>query len=193
MGLAVEEQKKRLRKRFISARNALSSNDLFSKSRFISSRLINTKAYLDAEVIHCYVSINRQNEVATRNLIEHMLGQGKKVVVPKMEGECRLRHFYIQGLDELTENSFGVAEPKEKKQCSAKVDNFDLIIVPMVSGDMFKNRLGYGKGYYDRFLEGVNATKVGFLFDLQLYNEKLPTDKFDVQLDILITESKIVT
>ena len=193
MGLTVEEEKKRLRKRFVSARNGLSSNELFFKSRLISSRFINTKAYLNADVIHCYISINRQNEVATRNLIEHMLGQGKKVVVPKMEGEGRLSHFYIQGLDELTENSFGVAEPKEKKQCSAKVDNFDLIIVPMVSGDMFKNRLGYGKGYYDRFLEGVNATKVGFLFDLQLYNEKLPTDKFDVQLDILITESKIVT
>src|SRR6056297_1686307 len=193
MGLAVEEQKKRLRKRFISARNALSSNDLFSKSRFISSRLINTKAYLDAEVIHCYVSINRQNEVATRNLIEHMLGQGKKVVVPKIEGQARLSHFYIEGLEELTENSWGVAEPTEKDQSPAEIENLDLIIVPMVSGDRFKNRLGYGKGFYDRFLEGVNATKVGFLFDAQLYENKLPTDNFDVQLDMLITESKIVT
>ena len=192
MDVTVEEQKTRLRKRYITARKTLSSNDHFSKSRFISSRLINTKAYLDADIIHCYVSISRQNEVATRNLIEHMLSEGKKVVVPKMESQGRLSHFYIRGLEELTENRWGVAEPALVDQNTAKVENFDLIIVPMVCGDRYKNRLGYGKGFYDRFLEGVSATKIGFLFDLQLYDEKLPTDKFDVQLDMLITESKIV-
>jgi len=192
MALTVDEQKKRLRKRFISERNALSANDVFSNSRFISSRLINTKAYVDAEIVHCYVSINKQNEVETRNLIQHMLDHGKNVVVPKMEGNGLLSHYYIHSLEELTENSWGVAEPASDDKNSALVDNFDIIIVPMVSGDVHKNRLGYGKGYYDRFLEGIKATKIGFLFDVQLCKNRLPTDKFDIQLDMLITESKIV-
>lgn len=192
MCLKVEGQKRALRKKFLSARNALNSNDLYSKSQFISSKLINTKAYLGAEVIHCYVSMNRQNEVDTRNLIQHMLDQGKRVVIPKMEEQGRLSHYQIQGLDELTENSWGVAEPLHKVNNPVKTKNIDLIIVPMVSGDVFKNRLGYGKGFYDRFLDGLTAIKIGILFDVQLYEKKLPTDKFDVQLDMLITESKIV-
>jgi 5-formyltetrahydrofolate cyclo-ligase len=193
MSLTVDEQKKRLRKRFLSARNTMSSNELYSKSRFITSKLINTEDYLKADVVHCYVSMIRKNEVETRNLIQHMLDHGKKVVVPKMEKMGQLSHYEIKGLDELTENKWGVAEPVKNSTLSVNKSSLELVIVPMVSGDKYKNRLGYGKGFYDRFLEGLHATKIGFLFDLQMYEERLPTDKFDVQLDMLITESKIVT
>lgn len=193
MSLTVVEQKKRLRKRFLSARKALSSNELYLKSRFITSKLISTKEYLKADFVHCYVSMNRKNEVETRNLIQHMLDHGKKVVVPKMENMGQLSHHEIKGLDELTENKWGVAEPIKNSKLSVNKRSIDLVIVPMVSGDKYKNRLGYGKGFYDRFLEGIHATKIGFLFDLQMYEQGLPTDNFDVQLDMLITESKIVT
>jgi 5-formyltetrahydrofolate cyclo-ligase len=122
-----------------------------------------------------------------------MMKHGKEVVVPKMKRSGKLSHFRIDSLDQLTENKWGVAEPRGDKVNLVRPDRIDMVIVPMVSGDMHKNRLGYGKGYYDRFLEGVNAVKAGILFDVQLYQNELPTDSFDVKLDFLITESKIVT
>lgn len=193
MELTVAEQKKRLRNKFLTARKALSSNDLLSKSRFIASKFINTKAYQQSQIIHSYVSINRQNEVETRNLIHHMLDHGKKVVVPKMEKEGKLSHYRIRGLDDLIENNWGVSEPAKDNSQYITSDSIELVIVPMVSGDMDRNRLGYGKGFYDRFLEDTEAVKIGFLFDIQLYGDRLPTDRFDVQLDMLITESMIVS
>jgi 5-formyltetrahydrofolate cyclo-ligase len=193
MSPTVSEQKEALRKQFLSKRKALNSNEVYSKSRFISSSLINTSSYNKAKVIHCYVSISRQHEVETRNLIQHMMKHGKEVVVPKMKRSGKLSHFRIDSLDQLTENKWGVAEPRGDKVNLVRPDRIDMVIVPMVSGDMHKNRLGYGKGYYDRFLEGVNAVKAGILFDVQLYQNELPTDTFDVKLDFLITESKIVT
>ncbi len=190
--MTVEEQKKFLRNKFIAARKDLSTNEVFSKSRFIFSKLINTELYRKAVTIHCYVSISRQNEVETRNVIQHMLAHGKTVVVPKIEKETLLTHYEIDDLGALTENRWGVAEPDANNKTPVAADELDLVIVPMVSGDKKKNRLGYGKGFYDRFLSGVSAPKTGVLFDVQLYDHILPTDRYDVQLDMLITETKIL-
>lgn len=192
MSVTVDKKKRLLRKRYLAARKELTPNEVYSKSRFIFSNLINTEVYKKAETVHCYVSINRQNEAETRNLIQFMLGEGKVVVVPKMEVNGKLSHYKIRDLEELNENRWGVAEPDGDNSRRADVIEFDLIIVPMVAGDKQKNRLGYGKGYYDRFLSGLNTTKAGLLFDLQLCETKLPTDKYDVKMDMLITESAIL-
>lgn len=115
---------------------------------------------------------------------------GKQVVVPKIMGDGKLEHFEINSLDELRENSLGVPEPLAGKKIF--VDNLDLIVVPMVAGDRFKNRIGYGAGYYDRFLQNCPAPKIGLLFDCQLFDGTLPVEEFDIPLDILITESQRV-
>jgi 5-formyltetrahydrofolate cyclo-ligase len=192
MDVPVEEQKRQLRNHFLNARKRLSANDVYAKSRFIFTKLINTTVYKSAETVHCYVSINRQNEVETRNLIQYMLVHGKMVVVPKMGESGLLTHYKIRDLEELHVNSWGVAEPASNNENRIEAAELDLVIVPMVAGDKQKNRLGYGKGFYDRFLNGINAFKTGILFDSQLCGKTLPTDKFDVQLDMLITESAIV-
>lgn len=192
MDRAVNEKKRKLRKRFIELRKKMSAIEVYSKSCFIFSKLINTEEYQNAEIIHCYVSISIQNEVETRNMIQHMLDHGKIVALPKIEKNGRLSHFIIQDLEELQENKWGVAEPVANNKNRLDTNVLDLVIVPMVAGDEQKNRLGYGKGYYDRFLSGLRATKTGVLFDAQLFKNTLPRDKFDVQLDMLITESTLV-
>jgi 5-formyltetrahydrofolate cyclo-ligase len=105
-----------------------------------------------------------------------------------MIGEGKLSHIRLDSLKDLRKNSLGVPEPVGGRKFS--VDDLDLVIVPMVAGDRKKNRIGYGAGYYDRFLTNCSAPKVGLLFDCQLYDDTLPVESFDIPLDILITESE---
>ena len=96
------------------------------------------------------------------------------------------------GLSEpLKVNSYGFLEPTE----NMKIVNPDLIVVPLVAFDKFHNRLGYGKGYYDRFLgkylkKNKNTLTIGIAFSFQKY-KKIPTSKFDIKLDYILTEKGI--
>lgn len=182
------KKKEEIRRLFLDIRQDLSEDDVHIKSEAIVDQVFQLSAFQDASFVHSYVPITKNKEVDTSNLLKHSLGSEKKVVVPKMLGDGKLRHLEIQSLDDLQENSWGVPEPNKGKEIPA--ETLDLIIVPMVAGDRFKNRLGYGKGYYDRFLEKSSATTIGLLFDCQVYKKKLPVEDFDIPLDILITESQ---
>lgn len=181
-------RKEELRRFFLKKRQSLTKHEEKQKSGKIIEQLIQLKLFKAANVIHSYISIKKNREVDTTKLIKNCFERGKSVVVPKMAGEGKLEHFRINSLDELRENSMGVPEPVAGQKKIA-VDNLDLVIVPMVTGDRFKNRIGYGAGYYDRFLDTCPAPKIGLLFDCQLFDGTLPVEEFDVPLDILITES----
>ncbi|MDX1591141.1 MAG: 5-formyltetrahydrofolate cyclo-ligase [Balneolaceae bacterium] len=187
---SVKDKKKQLRDTYTELRKSLNPEITLEKSRKIQKKLIDLDSFMNAEIIHTYISMNDRNEVNTHELIETALQQGKSVVVPRIEDDNRLSHHKIQGLDDLETNDWGVPEPPG--EADTKPAEPDLILVPMVSGDKIRNRLGYGKGYYDRFLKETVGIKVGLLFDIQVYDQVLPTDKYDVQLDLLITESRIL-
>lgn len=180
--------KEELRSYFLEKRKDLSDREKNEKSRRIVDRVLKTKQFQAADTIHSYVSIQKNREVDTFRLIKDCLQMNKKMAVPKIIGEGQLNHFLIDSLVDLRENSWGVPEPVDGKEISVK--ELDLVIVPMVAGDYFKNRIGYGVGYYDRFLKNCSAQKMGLLFDCQLYDRRLPIENFDIPLDILITESQ---
>lgn len=182
------EKKEELRRYFLNERKKLSEKEVEAKSSVIIDQLVQLSAFKEAKVVHSYVSIKKNKEVDTSQLIWHCLDSDKTMVVPKMLGKGKLQHCEIKSFDDLQENSWGVPEPDNGKEIS--VDILDLIIVPMVAGDYLKNRLGYGKGYYDRFLGKSNAITIGLLFDCQLNDDKLPVEEFDIPLDILQTESQ---
>ncbi len=92
---------------------------------------------------------------------------------------------------ELSIGSYGILEPRTEKIRKTRVEDIDLIIVPGVAFDKKGNRIGHGKGYYDRLLDKTNATKIGLAFEFQLLKE-IPTDKHDLPIDILITEKRII-
>lgn len=182
--------KEELRNQFLEKRNALSDNEADEKSQRIIDRVLKTKEFQVADTIHSYVSIQKNREVNTIRFLKTCLQMNKQVVVPKMIGEGQLNHFEIDSLDDLRENNWGVPEPVYGRKISVR--ELDLIIVPMVAGDRNKNRIGYGAGYYDRFLQSCSALKMGLLFDCQLYDNTLPVENFDIPLDILITESELI-
>jgi len=173
----VSAQKKKLRETFLTVRKSLSTRELALLSQSITARLIENPSYLQSGTIHCYVSIEGNSEILTQSLIRDALGRGKRVVVPKMESAGQMAHHQIFSLDELSPNEWGVPEPVAARPVGPS--ELSLVIVPMVGADYKKNRLGYGMGYYDRFLKKTEGVRIGLCLNCTLSWSPLPTNKFD--------------
>lgn len=186
----LKSQKKAVRKHFLQVRSNISDQEKNKANQRIFESVIELDQFKSAETIHIYASMEERNEVDTFHLIEYSLEAGKKVLVPVMQKDAKLIHCEIDSINSFEKNSWGVPEPID--QTPAESCNPDVIFVPMVAGDLEKNRIGYGKGYYDRFLESVSGTKIGLLFEKQLSTKNLPTGPFDVALDLLITENQTI-
>lgn len=184
----LSSSKKELRKFFLDKRMKLSDTEVEKKSERIINRVLESDEFKQAKKVHTYLSIKDKNEVRTFSFIKSCFNRKKTVVVPRIVGNGVMEHIELNSLDDLKVNSWGVPEPDTNT--NVEVNKLNLIIVPMVAGDYAKNRLGYGKGFYDRFLDKSNAVKMGLLFNCQLYEKKLPVESFDIPLDILITESE---
>lgn len=190
MNDSVFDRKNTLRKTFLNVRKSLSAKEIEDISKKITDRLTTQPYFLQSRTIHMYVAMKENCEVLTRDLIRYSLKKGKRVVVPKMESEGRLSHHQIRTVTELKSNRWGVSEPVNDRP--VKLNEIALVIVPMVAADFKKNRLGYGMGYYDRFLSTTNAHRVGLCFNCTLSWVPLPTDNFDQPMNTIITESVIL-
>lgn len=186
------QEKQKLREQFLQRRLQLRDETYLTKSARIIERLKQQPEYQDAEKLHCYVSMQKRHEVNTIPFIKELLDQDKKLAVPVTDFQKNVLHSrYITRFEDLQENKWGVLEPVAGE--IAKPGEFDLVIVPMVGGDYNKNRIGYGKGFYDRFLSesGGAAVAVGLLFEDCLV-ESIPIEEFDIPMDKLITEERVI-
>ena len=133
-------------------------------------------------------------EIDTENIIRHVLAEGKEVRLPYITAGNRMEFAVIRDYDrDLTEGAFGILEPREEIRVAAPgpLPEPDLILIPGVAFDERGGRVGRGKGYYDRFLEGKNTVKVGLAFEAQIVRKKLPLEAHDQLLDGLVTEQKL--
>ncbi|MDD3193068.1 MAG: 5-formyltetrahydrofolate cyclo-ligase [Oscillospiraceae bacterium] len=129
-------------------------------------------------------------EVDTKALIEEALQSGKKVAVPYcIDGTRRMDFYYIRSLADLAPRTFGVLEPVAER-CEKLTDAQNSVcIVPGLAFDRHGFRLGYGKGYYDRFLSGYTGFKIGIVYEGCL-RQRLPHGYYDVPVDLLVTEKR---
>ena len=165
-------EKKILRKELLSLRNTLPEKELSL------SHLEEFTEFKKASMVFCYVSAG--SEVKTLSLIAQML-KTKRVAVPYCtDKEGNMIAVEIKSLDELKEGLFGISEPINPIEFSKK--EIDFVIVPGIAFDKDGYRLGYGKGYYDRFLSDINPYKLG-VCKKELYIEKLPHDEFDIKMN----------
>ncbi len=125
------------------------------------------------------------SEVPTRPLIDRLDERGVAVALPRIEGADLVPVRYIPG-DPTTNTSFGAQEPAGGVRLDPST--IDVVAVPGVAFDRRGRRIGYGGGYYDRFLRGIRAFTVGLAFELQVLNEELPSGSFDVPVDAIVTE-----
>ncbi len=187
--------KKDFRKNFIEGRIQLSPAEICKKSAEIFNRVYTLTEYASAAVVLAYMSFG--NEVMTRSFIERCFRDGKRVALPRVmsfNGKGRsLAVFEIRSINEdLVPGFKGILEPDASVLEMLEPEAVDLAVVPGVAFDKHCNRMGYGAGYYDRFLPQLRSEclKAGVAFDIQLA-EQLPTDEFDFKLDMVITESRI--
>lgn len=184
------KKKETLRQKLLEQRAAISEPEFYGASADIIEELKEQREYQNAETVHCYVSMNGRREVATRELIKEMIARGVHVIVPVTNFENgTLTHIRLTSFSDLQKNKWGVLEPKVGREVSPEI--LDLVIVPMVGGDENCNRIGYGKGFYDRFLKQVNCAKIGLSFEITI-TDKVPTEEFDIPLDKIITEKRIL-
>lgn len=156
-------------------------------SEKILNRLEETELFRRASCIALYHAI--PGEVQTAGFIEKWFDK-KQLLLPLVVGDD-LRLLPYKGSNSLTPGSFGILEPTDTETAVAESD-VDLIIVPGVAFDRQLNRMGRGKGYYDRLLSTLQAHKIGICFNFQL-QESVPVEPFDKKMDIVITENEVIT
>ncbi|MBR0423088.1 MAG: 5-formyltetrahydrofolate cyclo-ligase [Clostridia bacterium] len=145
--------------------------------------------YKNCNTILTYIS--KDIEVDTLEIINKAWEDGKKVAVPACDKETMKMNFYeINSMDDLEKGTFGLLEPK--KDICKKIEETQgtLCFVPGFSFDQEGFRLGYGYGYYDRFLQNFKGTKIGICYNNCITN-KLPHGRYDCSVDILITNAFI--
>ncbi|CDZ24750.1 hypothetical protein CCDG5_1642 [[Clostridium] cellulosi] len=183
-------RKKALRERMKKIRAALSDEERAEKSAKILSNLTKLEEYKNAELVLTYVSL--KFEVDTFAFIETAHNDGKRIAVPRcVEGKPNIDFYYINSIEELEKGSYGILEPRinPKKLCTSRKG---FCVLPGLAFDRYGTRLGYGKGYYDRFLQTFKGTTVGVCFSDVLSRTPLPRGRFDVPAKIIVTEKEII-
>jgi 5-formyltetrahydrofolate cyclo-ligase len=183
-----KHEKQLLRDRARAIRSSLSPAEILEKSERICHNLMDV---LDgANPLMVYVS--KPLEVHTRALIVQLLAQGKTVVVPIIEKETKtLRLSYIEDPAVLSKSTFDVSEPVGH-ELPAWASDVKAVIIPMLAFDKRGNRLGYGAGYYDRFLTShPHMTRIGIAFACQELLE-IPSDPTDAGMDLIVTDTGII-
>lgn len=183
--------KQNLRKKYRDIRRNMTIHQKQNYDNLIYEKMINFYRYQKAEVLLCFVSTDI--EVDTIKLINHAFENGKRVAVPKcLDKNGNMEFFLINSLDELQEDSFGLLEPNE--ETSVMLENYknSICILPGFAFDSSGFRIGFGKGFYDRFLQRYTGIKVGVCYNNCLSNT-LPRGRFDVPADYLVTHKYILT
>lgn len=171
-------------------RRMLSRNEWLESSRSAQHNLLSLPEYCQAGCIAVYAAVH--GEVDTDGIAERALASGKRVLYPATCGmEMVLRE--AVSLNALREGAFGIPEPYPG-EAEHQADEPDLIVVPGVVFDLFGHRIGYGKGYYDRFLRhpGRKACLAGLCHDFQLVDGTVPADRHDIRMDIIVTGRRII-
>jgi len=187
---SIASEKRKLRSRYLNLRRQMGRRLREEYSEQILGHLAGWKPFRDARTVHCFMTIDKNGEVDTGPILQKLVRDGKRVVIPKSEEKTReLRHYLYRGDEQLEKNKWGIPEPVDGEEVGA--DELDLVLVPMIAADRQKHRLGYGLGFYDRFLSQTPALKAGLLFEVFLQRDPLPVEEFDVRLDYLVTEKGI--
>ncbi len=189
MSKACADAKRELRKHSLTMRRNMPKEQKESASKEIYNKLLTLDAIKNATNIMCYVSFN--SEPDTHALIDKLCANGKKLCVPLCDTKSfEMTACRIDGISSLRPGAYGILEPNSLD--AQNPENIDCIIVPgAVFGRNF-HRIGYGKGYYDKFLPlAKNAVKIGICYDSFL-KDKVEAENFDVPLDMIVTEKEVL-
>ncbi|MFQ5900854.1 MAG: 5-formyltetrahydrofolate cyclo-ligase [Thermodesulfobacteriota bacterium] len=183
-------RKEEIRKHCLKERLKLSSDEVLEKGIDIQNRFLELKEFRLSDSLALYAGF--KNEVMTDNIFRSSLEQGKRVFYPRVFIDRRRLAFYeVSEKEELSVGPYDIPEPTRKR--SAPVSSFDLIVVPGVAFDIHGNRLGYGKGYYDKTLSAVDGdiSVIGLAYEFQVLLE-VPAFSHDIKVNKIVTEDRVI-
>ncbi len=180
-------EKKEIRKQIFKLREEVSKQQIILDSHKITEKIIHMRQFAEAPCIFAYMDV--RGEVMTRELIRRAWDENKKVAVPKVLGES-LKFYYITEFSQCTLGCLDIPEPDSNG--SEAVCDGAFMIMPGMAFDRQRHRVGYGGGYYDRYLEKNRCcicAAVAFSWQVQ---EHVPYNSYDIIPDYLITEKEII-
>lgn len=182
--MTIQEEKKKLRKEIKQQIAGLSEKYCRTADREIQKKAAEYIRENPTDTIFCFVGTNL--EIDTKPILKEILRSGKRLGVPKCIEKGLMEVYEIRSLDELQTGSYGILEPKEGLPW-INPDNIGIALVPCLSCDKDGWRLGYGGGFYDRYLIRTPAKRV-VLCRSVLMRADIPREELDLQMDIVITE-----
>ncbi len=188
MSGVISEEKVMLRNHYKDMRKKMTREYKRNLDLEIALKVIMSDLFIKAEHILFYMAT--KYEVETRNMIKAALICGKKVSLPRCKPDGTMEFYRINSLLDVKEGSFGILEPERNPENLSLDFENSLCIVPGLSFDPEGNRLGYGKGFYDKFLRTYKGTSMGLCY-ASFVKWSIPTGKYDVPVDYLVTDSNI--
>ena len=181
--------KKDLRSHYLNLRDTLPSASILNLSLGIANVALKLPIW-QLDYFHIFLSISEKKEVDTSFMLSILQGKDKNVVLPKIEGDGILNHYLLTDSTRLKKNKWNIPEPVDGIE--VPTSKIDVVFIPLLAFDLNGNRVGYGKGFYDRFLAQCRSDvkKIGLsLFEA----EDIITDcnENDIALDYCVTPKKI--
>ena len=181
--MSVSIEKAALRKHLLEKRDATSAELRDIASEKIHENLKKNSSFINAQNIACYFPIG--SEVNTHNIMLDTLEQGKNLLLPKIIGD-NIEFYIVSNLEKLEKGRFEIMEPKDSCERTKKID---CVLIPTVGVSKSGVRLGYGHGYYDRFLLSTDAMKISLTYSKQVI-KSIPNDSHDIKMDWIVTEDE---
>lgn len=177
--------KAEMRKRMRRVRGSLTVSRILLYSGCITERLMKEPAYREATTVLAYMSFS--SEVSTHFLIKHAWEDGKRVAVPRCGSEGKMEFHVIRSFEDVKEGKYGILEPRDTEVVDPE-ESKTVLLVPCVAFDESGHRLGYGGGYYDRFMEKhPTVPRILLAYELQKV-EEVPAESWDIPAEIILTE-----
>jgi 5-formyltetrahydrofolate cyclo-ligase len=182
--------KSEIRKKYKSLRKSLSESEIDNRSLAISNELLKLSIW-GKSFYHIFLTIEEQKEVNTEYILNILSGKDKNIVISRSNFEdYSMSHFLLSDSTKLKKNKYNIPEPIDGIEIS--ISKIDVVFVPLLAFDINGNRVGYGKVFYDRFLEACKSDtiKIGLSF-FEAETESIDTSRNDIKLDYGITPAKI--
>ncbi|MBI5666179.1 MAG: 5-formyltetrahydrofolate cyclo-ligase [Nitrospirae bacterium] len=206
--------KKKIRARLLRKRDSIPPQLKVQKEAAIEKRLFALEEFRQAKRLLAYVSF--RSEVDTTRFLQDVINSGKKLVLPVVDSRHKaLRLYEIKETSELEYGYMGILEPGVREDREVALSDIDLVIIPGAGFDLKGNRLGYGGGYYDKLLSGIENTGirdqglgiskekltpnpqpptpflVALAFEEQII-EEIPSEPHDIKMDMIITDTRLI-
>jgi len=189
----LELEKTKIRHKFLFLRNSIEPILALNYCANIFAEIKKLSVYGQAKIVMFYLSCG--SEVITDFMVKSAIEDGKVVVVPVIKtfrDDKQMRTIKIASFENVKQSVCGIRQPELNSDDIVKKSDIDLAFIPGIAFDVFGYRMGYGKGYYDRWLNNVPCWKtIGLAYDFQI-TDRLPIGEYDLPIGMIITEKRII-